>query len=184
MKMGSLKAVGSMKRRGENFFFARNALGGDCRGRMTMMEKLHMAKEMNPMIRTVHPNPMRGCRPWKTNGYNVAPRLLPTVAKAIARARRLMKYFGTTAMEGIWRQHVPRPMQMPCASSTCQYSVLMLVIMNPNVTKKVPVTTSALQYPASYSGPTKTLSDIRQKTWIEPIQDIADAEESLRSWVS
>jgi hypothetical protein len=35
------------------------------------------------------------------------------VATAIAVARRRRKYMGTMAMDGMERQHVPSPIQMP-----------------------------------------------------------------------
>ena len=53
-----------------------------------------------------------------------------------------MKYMATSAIDGMERQLVPIPIQMPCARNTCQYVELMLVIINPKTTRKDPETRS------------------------------------------
>ncbi|KAJ3537420.1 hypothetical protein NM208_g6318 [Fusarium decemcellulare] len=74
----------------------------------------------------------------KERGYTAAPRPLPIVAVAMARALRFPKYSGTMAMDGIEMKHIPRPTQIPWARRICQNLVLMLVSMKPPVSKAAP----------------------------------------------
>ncbi|KAF4119500.1 hypothetical protein GMORB2_4630 [Geosmithia morbida] len=117
-------------------------------------------------------------------GYKVAPSPLPTVAVDMASARCRTKYRGTTAMDGTDRQHVPKPTHTPCARSTCQYRVLMLVIMKPAVSSTAPAAIRLRQYPMSNSGPMTTATAMKQKVWMDPIHDIADDDESRSMSVS
>lgn len=114
----SLKADVSMKKCSEERRLKLGRAGGEdggrrVRGLITSNAKTHHASAMKPMIRTAQPNPILGCKLSNTSGYSVAPRPLPMVATAIAVARRRRKYMGTMAMDGMERQHVPSPIQMP-----------------------------------------------------------------------
>ncbi len=152
--MCSLKADVSMKKCSEEGRLklglgGEEGDGGRVRGLITSRAKTHHASAMNPIVRTAQPNPNLGCKLSNTSGYSVAPRPLPVVAAAMAVARRRRKYMGTMAMDGIERQHVPSPIQIPCARRMCQYCVEMLVSMKPATTRMVPVRMRARQWPAS-----------------------------------
>ena len=118
-------------------------------------------------------------------GYKEIPRLLPAAARPVARALRFVKYCGNTATLGKSMQPEPTPTTRPCARTTCQYSLQILVIIIPKTDATVPTMTSPRRWPASNIGPVSRPPRRSSKNaWIDPIQDIREGVSSLSNTVS
>ena len=164
MKGVSLKAERSMNQRQEKPLLCHAGFSAFFRGFVIARANRHMPKDRKPMHLTAQPNPICLVKRWNIRGIRVAPNPLPIVDVAMARALRLMKYLGTTAIEGIERQQVPKPTQIPWVRRICQYLVLILSNMKPRVSKKIPPTINARQYPISNKGPITTATAMKQNT--------------------
>lgn len=68
------------------------------------------------------------------------PVALPLAAMPMAKFRLLVKYVDSVEMHGQNSSPLPRPMQIPCASSTCQYCVATDAVKMPTIWKTTPST--------------------------------------------
>lgn len=112
---------------------------------MVAMATHNSVRVMKPIILVAHPNPRLGWRPRKVIGYTIPPILLPPTAIPVAMALLVLKYVDTTAILGTNRHPVPRPRQIPCAKTTCQYFVQILVIMIARTVMKLPMSSNELR---------------------------------------
>jgi hypothetical protein len=112
------------------------------------------------------------------------PKLLPVAAIPVAIMRRFWKYSGMTATDVRPSRPLPMPVQMPCESKICQYSVLIEVIIIPNTSKNVPRMRIVRRYPASSNQPTQIPTIIVRKSWMDPIQAMAEADDVGRRVVT
>ena len=112
------------------------------------------------------------------------PRLLPLVAIPVANDDFREKYVLTMATPGTNRQPAPSPTQTACASSTCQYLLLILNIMVPNTIRNEPVKIKGRKKPASKAGPVQTPMKMSRKACTDPIQEIllCDSSRKKLAW--
>lgn len=83
-------------------------------------------------------NPCAG-NSWRTMLGNTNPPVaVPHAAMPMARLRLVVKYVDSVEMHGQNRHPLPSPMQMPSASSTCQYCVATDTVKMPMIWKATP----------------------------------------------
>jgi len=77
------------------------------------------------------------------------PSELPAAHAPTANGSFVVKYVDRIATLGTNSAPAPSPMQMACASTTCQYSWQMLVIIWPKTIRNEPAMSKMRKWPAS-----------------------------------